>query len=444
MILDILVGTLLLTIPAAVNGYPFVFSDTGTYLLQALELQGAPDRPPYYGLLILPLHLGLSLWPVAIAQAALAAATIRVSARLLVPGLGRAANLALFAALAGLTSLPWHTGQILPDTFAGLIPLFVFLIAYGWDGLGRATRLALLAATAGAVATHQSYLPVALALFGAAAALRRWQGFTRRDAARVAVSGAAVCALAVSAFLAYSLALIHRPTLSPHGSIFLMARLVADGPGLEYLRETCPASGNPFCRHLGEIGPDPVVFLWDREAPLARLTRELGAEPVRRAASEVVAGAIAAHPGEVASAALANAALQLGRFATLDEHCPSHCGPGTGVDAAISHHFGSEYARFRASRQMRAEWPVEAINRLHFAVVLAAAFAAAAALAARRGDRAWVGFGALVVTALVANAFVTGALSGPYDRYQSRVIWLVPLTALLGLLAAGRREITRP
>ena len=76
--------------------------------------------------------------------------------------------------------------------------------------------------------------------------------------------------------------------------------------------------------------------------------------------------------------------------------------------------------------------------------MLASALAAGAALAARRRDRAWVGFAALVVTALVANAFVTGALSGPYHRYQSRVIWLVPLSAVLGLLAAGRREITRP
>jgi hypothetical protein len=29
------------------------------------------------------------------------------------------------------------------------------------------------------------------------------------------------------------------------------------------------------------------------------------------------------------------------------------------------------------------------------------------------------------------NALVTGALSGPHDRYQARIAWLLPLAAVL-------------
>jgi hypothetical protein len=32
---------------------------------------------------------------------------------------------------------------------------------------------------------------------------------------------------------------------------------------------------------------------------------------------------------------------------------------------------------------------------------------------------------------IAANAAVTGALSGPHDRYQARIAWLLPLAAIL-------------
>ncbi len=40
------------------------------------------------------------------------------------------------------------------------------------------------------------------------------------------------------------------------------------------------------------------------------------------------------------------------------------------------------------------------------------------------------GLAAVVLTALLANAFATGALSGPHDRYQARLAWLVLLAPL--------------
>jgi hypothetical protein len=34
----------------------------------------------------------------------------------------------------------------------------------------------------------------------------------------------------------------------------------------------------------------------------------------------------------------------------------------------------------------------------------------------------------------VGNAFTMGALSGPFDRFQSRVVWLLPLLAICVVL----------
>jgi hypothetical protein len=36
-----------------------------------------------------------------------------------------------------------------------------------------------------------------------------------------------------------------------------------------------------------------------------------------------------------------------------------------------------------------------------------------------------------VCSTVVVNGMICGALSGPYDRYQARVVWLVPFLATL-------------
>jgi hypothetical protein len=52
------------------------------------------------------------------------------------------------------------------------------------------------------------------------------------------------------------------------------------------------------------------------------------------------------------------------------------------------------------------------------------------------------GLAVAVLLALLGNATITGGLSTPHDRYQSRVMWLPPLVALIatvGLLRPVRR-----
>ena len=47
---------------------------------------------------------------------------------------------------------------------------------------------------------------------------------------------------------------------------------------------------------------------------------------------------------------------------------------------------------------------------------------------------------AAVALALLANAFVCGALSNPHDRYGARVVWLAMFVAILALLRMTERR----
>jgi hypothetical protein len=48
-------------------------------------------------------------------------------------------------------------------------------------------------------------------------------------------------------------------------------------------------------------------------------------------------------------------------------------------------------------------------------------------------------FAAVCTTALLANAFVCGAMSNPHDRYGARLIWIAVFAVVLVLVSlAGR------
>ncbi len=95
----------------------------------------------------------------------------------------------------------------------------------------------------------------------------------------------------------------------------------------------------------------------------------------------------------------------------------------------------AEQARYHAGRQSRLLELIPAwMQRLHIA--LASVSILAVLVLAWRAVRRREPIGGLylvIPVMLVANAVVAGALSGVFDRYQSRFVWLAPLAVLLTL-----------
>jgi hypothetical protein len=411
---------LLLLWPAFWNGYPIVFADTGTYLSQAVHRYAGWDRPVFYSLVIYPLHATLTLWPVVIAQALLAAWVLRRACIAFAPRLSARAFVAGCAALAALTWLPWLVSEVMPDLFT---PLLVLLLALLPRASGR-ERAAMVLAAAGMIAAQQSSLPLAFALAACGAARhRRW---------RIALLPPALAALAMCSV---NLAAHGRFALSPFGNVFLLARLVADGPARDALQRDCPAAGWRLCPYADALPADADAFLWAPDSPLLRAG---GAKAVSAEADAIIAAALRAEPAAIARAAVANALAQLARFDS---------GDGTGAWPAqvtpwLRRDFPpAENARYDAARQQNGALAVPAeLAAAHRAVALAgvAACLALLPLAVRRRS----GCAALLAVALVAlpvGAAVTGALSGPHDRYQARLMWLPPFAAAVAAAASRRR-----
>ena len=428
-------AALLLAWPAAWNGYPLVFADTGTYLGQALIGYLGWDRPPFYSAFLFLTHWALTLWLPVLAQAAITAHLLSLVLRVRGLGGGRALLLAA-AALSALTALPWFVAQLMPDLFTGLLVLALWLLGFRAAALRLWERLWLLVLATGAVAVHQSHLPLALglALLGGAllAARLPW-----RMAAAGTARMLAPPLLAAVAMVAVNAVGHGRASLSPFGAVFFAARLVYDGPGMAYLRHACPEAGYRVCAVLDRLGPHHNAFLWYPESPLHN---ELGgAKAWAPEAAAVVAGTLREVPGAVARAMLANAATQ---FLTLDTGDGLEAWPGVpGPEPLIARFFPQELAPFRASRQQRNLLRVEAsaLAPLHRGVALAGLLALPVLLVLRRRsldlpDGALI---LLVLTAALGNAAITGALSVPADRYQARIAWLFAFTPPLVMRPAA-------
>jgi hypothetical protein len=100
----------------------------------------------------------------------------------------------------------------------------------------------------------------------------------------------------------------------------------------------------------------------------------------------------------------------------------------------------------RASRYASGTFPVVWMCwATTLSSIMALGFLVLAVCRSRRSskaDRIVAAMGGLVLLGLVANAGVTGALSKPHDRYNTRVLWLLPLVALAQVIAVRDRKKT--
>jgi hypothetical protein len=422
-------GTLLLW-PAFLNGYPLVFVDTASYLYQTTAT-GLPiwDKPVVYGPLLHLLHWRTTLWPAAAAQALLLSWLLWLAARMLLGPAGIGAHLLLVAALSAGTAAPWFASLLMPDVLAPALALAVALL--GWGDPRPLERAALVLVVVLAASAHLSHLPLLGALLAVLAASRRWRGL--RD-------GAAALLAALLVVVATNAAFQGRAAVSPYGAVFALARLVADGPAARTVEALCPEAGWHLCRWAGgRLPTDSDEFLWSPDGPTwaPRLDGAQPSGPISLApeAGTVLRETLAREPWAVLRAAAANTFRQLLASRTGDTLVPDHLAESVAVQLAPPAFPAAENKRFAASLQSRGELPAAAAPFLwpHLPALLlgAAALPFAAWRARREGDARLLGFLLCAGVGVLVNAAVTGALSGPHERYGARIAWLLPLSALL-------------
>jgi len=245
-------------------------------------------------------------------------------------------------------------------------------------------------------------------------------------------------------------------SLSPYGSTFLLARLVANGPAIRTIEARCPEAGWALCAFEGRLAPygpegcsmrhcprellPSDIFLWDPASPVNRdeagRPRDFGGRALSGEAREIVRETVMREPFAVAWDAVWDTLRQMATNRVGDTLERRHIGEG--VRSRIEAFGPEESARFQAGAQWRDAMRGLVAPFLWIqGPVLAMGVAALALLGwLGRRDRVVLGLALGIGIAILANAFATGALSGPHDRYGARLAWLV----VAGAVALGMRR----
>jgi hypothetical protein len=416
--LCVILGGLLLLWPAALNGYPIVFSDTGGLLAMGHVPEIGWDKPWVYGPFLRLTDLGLTLWLAILAQALIVSHLLWLLQKATIGG-APWRHLALCAVLAAGTAAPWFASLLMPDIFAPVTVLSLFLLGFApRPALSRGAFIWLLALAAFAIASHLAHLIVACGCL-TVILLLRWR--------RLPLA-AAPLALALAWLMLTNLIGNGAIGVSPYGSIFALARLQADGPAARYLHDVCPAAGYRLCAWADQLPEDSDKFLWDPDGPV--WAHEYGPTMLVGEAKTIVAAALRAYPWLAAKAALRNAWAQAQLAAVGDTLIPDYL--DTTVLPRLQRFFPpAEAARFTASLQAKGDLPAAAAPFLWPQPALLAAgllgTLAAVPLGWLRRRPAISALALTVLVGLAANAFATGALSHPHDRYEARLAWLLLL-----------------
>ncbi len=430
-VLAILAGAALFLWPALLNGYPLVFIDSVSYLGQTLFPEWPWDKTPVYGAFLHLFHQGWSLWLPVVAQVLILSHLLWLMQRAIRGDASVVGHLLLCAGLAGLTTAPWFAVTLMPDIFAGIGPLCLLLLGFAWDRLNRAEALWLTVVGAVAVAVHLSHLPTAVALVffilvaapGIAPALR----------------AALPVVIAVAGLVGANAWATGRPTLSPHGAVFLLARLQADGPAAATIRARCPGAGWHLCTFASQLPMDSDTFLWDPQSPANRTADgqpiAMGGMRLAPEAAAIIEETLRDRPGAVVEAMARNTLAQARMFEVGDTLGDRHL--AASARRAVERMPLSELQAFDHGAQMRGELPHLAapwlMPQVPVVIVSLVLLAVALVRTVHRRDGTVAGLLVGLLLAVGVNAFATGALSAPVDRYQARIIWLLPLAAALGI-----------
>jgi hypothetical protein len=429
--------------PAVWNGYPLLFPDSMNYLSDGLPVWRAVLGRPEHGFVamrsemysdgIFLVHWGWSPWPVVALQAVVTAWMVWLVVRAFVGVRAEWVYAVVMAVTIVGTSAGWFVSMPMPDILGAVMYLGVALLVFAGEGLARWEWWAVAGVCWWGIVAHSTHLMVVGMLCGVLGVLWmvRWVGMRWRGRALLQVM--AVVGVAVGAQLVLHAAMYGSATLNGERPVYLMARVIDDGPAVVYLKGHCGGLQWTICRFVDRLPENDDEFLWGETGVWASAT-VAEKDAMRKEEMPLVMATVRAYPREQMARSWGNFVRQMGDFG-MDDYDNNEW-----MAATVGHVMpggGEAYAR---SRQARSAMPQEFFTRVQNWVVGLGVVVVLGLLPWTWRERKLMGLVVVVGFVLVANAVVTGVLSGSDARYQSRVVWMVVVVAGVAVARAWERR----
>ena len=480
---QVVVGALMLMAVIAISGRPTVFTDTDDYYAQGrgaaralrplihifahtqkdadqdaayLEAEADEDhtsmaaRSPYYGILLYGTYRIGTLWLLAAVQSLVASWTVFCLVKSAIRHPKPHVYLAIMAGLSLFSTLPFFAGFAMPDLFAAVGAIATIALAIYWERFTLWERVALTLVVASSLWFHTSHILLEAGLVVLIDAGLWWFGTSNRN---IALRTGLFCLLIASAFasdVAYHTVVKLRTGEDLHRPPFLVARVLADGPGRIYLREVCiKAAPYVLCRFRANPLDNSDEILWadDPARGIFNASRVKIRIELEREEKAFVAATVLHHPIAQIGASLSNWGEQI-MLVDLSEPLRDPTFYFTNVywkDTSLPSLIPDGQTCLKTPKVCKPRLDIEPLSWIHsVAIWLSLAFLlwrglqrdVRTAIMSRSsiapGNLQGLCFtAAILVLAVVVNSAFTGILSGPFSRYNARIVWLVPMAAMI-------------
>ncbi|WP_171211598.1 hypothetical protein [Ruegeria sp. HKCCA5426] len=452
----------MLMLPAAINGFPFVFFDTEGYhkageaVVQTIagkpaeeliaentgsQAQSANEettaqpgnsenggkfavpmsRSPYYGIFVY-VFFGVQPYLLAFFQSLIVGYAAWLTVRQLCPVDPVKPYLAAGAICALATPLPYFSTYTMPDIFAALAPICLFLLCYGRKNLSVLQKVFCWVTLAAAAAFHNSHILVIFGLLTILLFMSIWPRL-RPTFSGLLVScsafGAGVFAVFLFAYVAFTMF-----GSWPQSIPFLTARGIEDGPVAELIDNDCEQHGFTICGAAPLQSRDSQHFLWHPDGFFRSSDPDTKLQLSNEDASVFLTAALE-YPGMQIAASLKNSAEQFGLFGLYEFETAKR----VFLEQAPLFMSEVDLKNYGDSKAVTGAYPFVALSTLIYVVAAFSLMTVFYIYASRPVSDAALALGILILATLVVNAVVCGVLSDPHHRYQARVVWLLPLLA---------------
>ncbi len=425
-----IVSIITLCLPAIINGYPVVNPDSGTYIESGFILEVPADRPITYGILTRLFSInGLSLWGAVIMQAILIHYIIRACIKSTVVTSSKITTSIIAILLALFSTISWITSELIADVYTPIMLLSIACILSTQTSQQKMPVLLYIVFFV-TTATHASHLSVSLCIL-----LLIW--LFRKLLFDESTIKKQVRSLYIMTLLSASTLAINASVFSKSSAAFMTAAMINKGVVTEYLQAICGNSQYEMCKYKDDITTDSDYFLWNTEGPLAKMG---GWTEAREACNKINTGILTTYPynWHFAKESFKHTLLQAAKFNIGDGNEPLT--DTNGIYKHINQFVSStEASHYIHSKQNNGKLSaiIKSINRVSIITVLCSlAIIVFVSIRYRKLiSRYQFTFISIILVGICINFAQCATFSLYNGRYGVKVIWLIPLCAMLLILS---------
>jgi hypothetical protein len=418
--------------PALYNGYPLVYSDSGVYIFTGFLNEVPVDRPIGYSLFVRHMSLKYSLWIVLFIQALIVTYVLYMTVRRFNFKHSLASTAVIITILSFTTGISNYTSQIMPDIFSAVVILGTAVILTS-KMIKIKEWILFVFIVFGAI----SHLSNVIVLIGVALiVIMAWifKVVDRKTMFKALIIGVVPVLTLVSINKIY----IGSFKMSRASNVFLIGRLIEVGVIKDYLNENCAKTDYVLCDEIEQIPNHAWVFLWDAESPLYKNgCNDFGMAYCWEEKNDKFGVLIndvlseSKYRNKVIKTCTIDFFRQLIDF-KIGGLVPQR--ETSAVQLRIEDHFKNEVSEYKNARQYKSTLEFETMSLIQLVMVVTSLFIIVSGFIFWKRINLTKDHSRLIFFLLIGvlgNALTVVMFSAVLDRYQSRVIWILPLIGFI-------------